>query len=193
MTNRQNAAVAMGVGLDPSNVDVVVFNRSGGAIAPGDVVTFATTLSSAITSDGLTISTDPGSSASVFASVTKGNLGASTSLSNNSMRMVDISGVALSAAADLGTLTVRVRGITSAYVYNRANDAVAPGAHLTLGFNADAKAGYYEGGNTSTTAVNAADNCKIHGFTLESVSGTTSDGAKTKVWIDGINGFGGLN
>ena len=183
----------MGVGLDPSNVDVVVFNRSGGAIAVGDVVTFATTLSSAISGDGLTITTDPGSSASVFASVTKCNLGASTSLSNNSMRMVDLSGFALSAAADLGTLRVRVRGIGKAFVYNRANATVGIGEHLTLGFNADGKAGFYEAGNTSTTVVNAADNCKIHGVTLEAVSGTTSTGSLTKVWIDGINGFGGLN
>lgn len=185
MTNRQLSAVSMGVGLDPSNVDVVVFNRSGAALAKGDVVVFALLLSAVITNDGLTISTDPGSSASVFASVTKFN--------SNTLRPQELSGVVLEGGPDLAKVKVRVRGVVKAYVYNRANDAVAPGAHLTLGFSADSKGGYYEGGNTSTTAVATADSAKIHGFTLESVSGTTSTGALTKVMIDGINGFGGLN
>lgn len=175
----------MGVGLDPANVDVTVVNRLGSALVPGDVVVFCTAVTSPISGDGVTVVTQPGEVGSVFASVAKYQAFAE--------RPIAISAVVLEGGADQARVRVRVRGIVKAYVYNSANATVGPGEHLTLGFLAASKQGYYEAGNTSTTATSAGDSCKIHGYTLESVSGTTSDGTLTKVLIDGLNGFGGLN
>jgi len=194
MMNRVVAeATQGGIGFTPSDVDVLVYNRSGSTLSSGDVVVFATLLNTVISNDGYTVSSDPGGPGSMFASVTK--------ISNNTERQSAFVGVMLESVPDLVMGKCRVRGIATAKVYNSANSAIAIGSQLTVGWGTSTNTtgltailpGYMEAANSSTTANFGGDSVKILGVTLESISDPTSTGASIKVFFDGITGFGGQN
>lgn len=169
-----------GTGVSFASISVVATNRSGSARVPGDVVCFCLQNSPPISSDGVTISMDPGAEGYYLSNFT------APSAADTRCQYY---GVLQDSLADMEKGRVLVKGITQAKVIDNSG-ATSIGAGLgcvTISTNA-----YYldaRGGNNSATAPRKIMAITLEDYAASSITATSIKGIY--VLFDGINGFGG--
>lgn len=161
-------------GVVPERWEATVKVR-GGNVSAGRVYAFTLLQSASITSDGETISAEPGAPGYLY-----GSIAAVSSTDRRTGRFC----VALESANDLEDCRVLVRGIERVYVIDSAN-TVSIGEELIAAAS---------GGNLEAATVTGGSTLrKILGLAMEANSTNVSDGALMTVDFDGWSGVGSAN